>query len=40
MFRIDGKDADAIGQELQLTPAEQAGKAETPKILSNRCGSR
>ena len=29
MFRIDGKDADALGKDAQLTPAEQTGKAET-----------
>ena len=36
MFRIDGKDADAIGQELQLTPAEQAGKAENAEDLEQQ----
>ena len=40
MFRIDGKDADAIGQELQLTPPNRPARRKTPKILSNRCGSR
>jgi len=33
MFRIDGKDADAIGKEPQLTPAELDGKAESPEDL-------
>ena len=36
MFRIDGNDADAIGQELQLTPAEQAGKAENAEDLEQQ----
>ena len=36
MFRIDGKDADAIGQELQLTPAEQTGKAENAEDLEQQ----
>ena len=36
MFRIDGRDADAIGQELQLTPAEQAGKAENAEDLEQQ----
>ena len=33
MFRIDGKDADALGKEPQLTPAELDGKAENPEDL-------
>ncbi len=33
MFRIDGKDADAIGQEVQLTPAEQSDKVENSEDL-------
>ena len=36
MFRIDGKDADAIGQEIQLTPAEQSGKAESAEDLDKQ----
>ena len=28
MFRIDGKDADAIGQEVQSTPVKKAESAE------------
>jgi probable FeS assembly SUF system protein SufT len=33
MFRIDGKDADALGKEPQLTPAELDGKVENPEDL-------
>ncbi len=33
MFRIDGKDADALGKEPQLTPAELDGKTENPEDL-------
>ena len=33
MFRIDGKDADAIGQEVQLTPAERSNTAENTEDL-------
>ena len=36
MFRIDGKDADSLGKEPQLTPAEQAGKAETSEDLEKQ----
>ena len=36
MFRIDGKDGDALGKEAQLTPAEQAGKAETSEDLEKQ----
>ncbi|MDP6902895.1 MAG: putative Fe-S cluster assembly protein SufT [Verrucomicrobiota bacterium] len=33
MFRIDGKDADALGKEPQLTPAELESKVENPEDL-------
>ena len=33
MFRIDGKDADALGKEPQLTPAELDGKVENSEDL-------
>lgn len=33
MFRIEGKDADAIGQEVQLTPAEQSDTVENTEDL-------
>ena len=36
MFRIDGKDADAIGQEQQLTPAEKVDKAENAEDLEKQ----
>ena len=33
MFRIDGVDADALGRDPMASPAEKAGKAETPEDL-------
>ena len=36
MFRIDGMDADVLGRELMASPAEKAGKAETPEDLKNQ----
>ena len=33
MFRIDGKDADALGKEVSLTPSEKVGKAENAEDL-------
>ena len=36
MFRIDGKDADAIGQEQKLTPAEKIDKAENAEDLEKQ----
>ena len=36
MFRIDGKDADAIGQELELTPTEKVDKAESAEDLEKQ----
>ena len=33
MFRIDGKDADALGKDPQLTPAELESKVENPEDL-------
>ena len=36
MFRIDGKDADAIGQEQQLTPTEKVDKAESAEDLEKQ----
>ena len=35
MFSIAGRDADALGREPELTPAEMAGKAETQEELEN-----
>ena len=36
MFRIDGKDADALGKEVSLTPAEKVGKAESAEDLEKQ----
>ena len=36
MFRIDGKDADALGKEVSLTPAEKVGKAESAEELEKQ----
>ena len=36
MFRIDGKDADALGREPVESPAEAAGKAESPEDLEQQ----
>ena len=36
MFRIDGKDADAIGQVQQLTPTEKVDKAESAEDLEKQ----
>ncbi len=36
MFSIAGREADALGREILLTPAEQAGKAETKEELEKQ----
>ena len=36
MFRIDGVDADALGRDPMASPAEKAGKAETPEDLKKQ----
>ena len=36
MFRIDGKDADALGKEAGSSPAEQLGRAETEEDLEKQ----
>ena len=36
MFRIDGKDADALGREPVESAAEAAGKAESPEDLEQQ----
>lgn len=36
MFSIAGRDADALGREPELTPAEMAGKAETQEELEKQ----
>ena len=36
MFHINGQDADALGREPVASPAEKAGKAETPEDLENQ----
>ena len=36
MFRIDGKDADAIGQEQEFTPTEKVDKAESAEDLEKQ----
>ena len=36
MFRIDGKDADALGKELVASSSEQLGRAETEEDLEKQ----
>ncbi len=36
MFRVDSRNGDALGKEVELSPAEQAGKADSKEDLSKQ----